>query len=239
MKQRDAVIEVMRINKGYATLAHLYKNALNIPGIAWGTKTPFKSINRIVQDRRFFFKIKPGLWALNESRDNLPPEIQSSPKPESDHSYYQGMLVELGNLRGLQTYVPRQDRSRKYLGRKLGDLATLEHIYPFTYESIVRRAATADVVWFNNARLPVEIIEVENTTDMNGALLKFTALDAFHAVFRIVAPPIRQREFQDKVSQTAFTCIRDRVTFSSYEHVSQLHAKAAEYLILDKSWGSV
>jgi hypothetical protein len=59
MNQREAVIEAMRANGGCATLGWLYREALKIPGVEWRTKTPFKSINRIVQDRRYFFRIRP------------------------------------------------------------------------------------------------------------------------------------------------------------------------------------
>ena len=89
MKQYDAVIEVMKANGGYSTLGHLYAEALRVPGVQWKTKTPFASIRRIVQDERFFFKIRPGLWALNEPEKiflskkssrhvNQPKQIQSS-----------------------------------------------------------------------------------------------------------------------------------------------------------------
>ncbi|HEX3719804.1 MAG TPA: hypothetical protein VH595_17770 [Verrucomicrobiae bacterium] len=61
MNQREAVVEAMKANDGYATLGHLYKEALKIPGVEWGTKTPFKSINRIVQNHQYFFRIRPGL----------------------------------------------------------------------------------------------------------------------------------------------------------------------------------
>lgn len=44
--QADAVIEVMRANKGYATLGYLYQNVLKVPDVRWGTKTPHESITR-------------------------------------------------------------------------------------------------------------------------------------------------------------------------------------------------
>jgi len=37
----------------------------------WATKTPLASIRKIVQDDRYFFKIKPGLWALNEYKSEV------------------------------------------------------------------------------------------------------------------------------------------------------------------------
>jgi len=60
MKQYEAVIEVMEENGGYATLGFLNQKVLKIKDCKWNTKTPFASIRRIVQDPRFFFKIKPG-----------------------------------------------------------------------------------------------------------------------------------------------------------------------------------
>jgi hypothetical protein len=132
MNQREAVIEAMRANGGFATLGHLYKEALKIPGVEWATKTPFSSINRIVQNPKYFFRTRPGLWALLEAKDRLPADLTQKPKPESDHTFYQGLLVGLGNLRNQQTFVPKQDRGKIFLGKPLGDLVTVDDIYPFT-----------------------------------------------------------------------------------------------------------
>jgi hypothetical protein len=71
MYQYEAVIQVMEENGGFATLGYLYQHTLKIPGCEWGTKTPYASIRRIVQDDRFFFRIKPGLWALNSHKDSV------------------------------------------------------------------------------------------------------------------------------------------------------------------------
>ncbi len=68
ISQHEQVIQVMANNGGYATLGYLYHN-VNVSN--WGTKTPFKSINRIVQDDRYFFRIKPGLWALKEMQKEV------------------------------------------------------------------------------------------------------------------------------------------------------------------------
>jgi hypothetical protein len=79
MKQYEAVIKVMEENGGYATLGYLNQNVLKIDGCKWATKTPFASIRRIVQDNRFFFKIRPGLWALKSHRTRLPSEVLPHP----------------------------------------------------------------------------------------------------------------------------------------------------------------
>lgn len=238
MNQREAVVEAMKANGGFATLGHLYKAALKIPGAVWETKTPFKSINRIVQDPKYFFKIRPGLWALLGTEDTLPADLKSKPKPESDHSYYQGLLVELGNLKKLRTFVPKQDRARTFLGRKLGDMVTVDEIYPFTYEDVVRRASAVDVIWFNDRKMPTDFIEVENTTDMHNAFLKFVLLDAFYSTFRIVSPAPRKREFASKIAHPSFVTIANRTRFTSYDLVSDMHTKASETVALEDRWRS-
>jgi hypothetical protein len=238
MNQREAVIEAMKANGGYATLGHLYKEAMKIPDVAWKTKTPFKSINRIVQDPQYFFRIRPGLWALLEAKDKLPADLRSKPKPESDHSFYQGLLVELGNLKKKRTFVPKQDRGRIFLGQRLGDMVTVDDIYPFTYEDVVRRAATVDVIWFNDRRMPTEFMEVENTTDMHNALLKFVTLDAFYATFRIVSPEPRKQEFTSKIAHPSFATIATRTRFTNYDLVSEMHTKASEALAVEDKWAS-
>jgi len=236
MNQREAVIEAMKANGGYATLGSLYREALKITCVEWKSKTPFKSINRIVQDPRYFFRIRPGLWALLEAKDKLPPDVKEKPRPQSDHTYYQGLLVELGNLRKQQTFVPKQDRGRSFLGNPLGGLVTVESIFPFTYEDVVRRAATVDVIWFNDRKMPTEFIEVENTTDMNGAFLKFVIFEAFYSTFRVVAPEARKKEFTSKLTHPSFASVAKRTKFTSYDLVSDMHTRACELVALDAGW---
>jgi len=238
MNQREAVIEAMRARGGYATLGQLYRDALNIPGVKWETKTPFKSINRIVQNTKYFFRIRPGLWALLEDKDRLPSDLTEKPKPESDHTYYQGLLVELGNLRKLQTFVPKQDRGKPFLGKPLGRLVTLEDIYPFTYPEIVRRAAAVDVIWFSQRKFPSEFIEVENTTDMNGAFLKFVMFDVFNSDFMVVAPAARKSEFESKLAHPSFESIAKRTRFISYEVVTDMHTKTSAAIASEQAWAS-
>ena len=63
MGQREQVIEAMESNGGYATLKQL--NQL-VDVSSWETKTPDATIRRIVQTNDEFFKIKPGLWGLED-----------------------------------------------------------------------------------------------------------------------------------------------------------------------------
>ncbi|MFO8010273.1 MAG: hypothetical protein R6U89_05600 [Dehalococcoidia bacterium] len=235
MKQYEAVIKVMEENGGFATLGYLYQNVLKVPGCEWETKTPFASIRRIVQDQRYFFKIKPGLWALNSYKDEVAikfPIDEKSSKEEKaifDHTYYQGLLVQIGNLKDYDTYVPGQDKNRYFLDKPLGDYAKINKLYEFTYPTILNRAKTVDVIWFNDRKLPNSFFEVEHSTDFKNSLLKFLELQDFHSRFVIVADENRHSEYEQKLSLVAFAELKERIKFLSYEALATHHANAVEY----------
>lgn len=239
MKQHEAVIRVMEDNGGYATLGFLNQNVLKVEGCKWETKTPFASIRRIVQDSRFFFKIRPGLWALKSYKDRLPEEIlpeKSQPKTkreEYNHTYYQGLLVEVGNLKKYKTFVPNQDKNKLFLGKKLYDITTVPAIYKFSYDNIVSIAQTIDVSWFNERSMPASLFEIEHSTPMYNSLLKFVELQDFVATFCIVADKVRKNEFKAKVSLTAFKPISQRVGFWSYDEVAELHSRTSEFISIE------
>ena len=239
MKQYEAVIKVMEANGGYATLGFLNQEVLKVEGCEWQTKTPFASIRRIVQDERSFFKIRPGLWALRTYKDKLPPDIlpaRNQPKAkieEFNHTYYQGLLVEVGNLSKYKTFIPNQDKNKLFLGKKLCDITTVSEIFDFGYDHIIRRAKTIDVVWFNERNMPASLFEVEHSTDIQRSLVKFTELQDFYTNFCIVADEVRRREFQSKLSLEAFKPINKRVGFWSYDDVAELHSKTMELVIVE------
>ena len=64
--QQQQVIDALRKNGGFSTLGNLYHT---VNTSSWATKTPEASIRQIVQLSKQIFKIQPGLWALEECRD--------------------------------------------------------------------------------------------------------------------------------------------------------------------------
>jgi hypothetical protein len=239
MKQYEAVMKVMQENGGYATLGYLNQNVLSIKDCEWKTKTPFASIRRIVQDDRFFFKIRPGLWALKSHKNKLPPEIfpdKGQPKDKREeytHAYYQGLIVELGNFKKFNTYIPNQDKNKLYLGKKLSEIVTISEIFKFSYEQILQKAKTIDVLWFNERNMPAGLFEIEHSTGMHNSLVKFVELQDFYTNFFIVANEARKREFQEKISLEAFRSVSKRVAFWSYDNVADLHTKTSELIIIE------
>lgn len=228
MYQYEAVEKVMKEKGGYATLKHLYEHAPSIEGSEWGTKTPNASIRRIVQKRDRFFKIRPGLWALEENKNELPENVytesaSTEKQTEYSHWYFQGLLTEVGNARCEDTWVPSQDKNRDFLDKTLGNVSTLETVPEFGYERMVLRASTIDVIWFNERGMPDSFIEVEFSTDFQNSLHKFLDLQDYHTNFIIAADNSRKSQFEKRLNQTGFKPIRDRVDFFDFEEVSKLH----------------
>jgi hypothetical protein len=232
MKQHEAVILAMRQNGGYATLGQLYQAVPKIPDCNWTTKTPFASIRRIVQTHDEFFKIRPGLWALTTEKENVlrlfSGEQAQDREREYSHYFFQGLVVEIGNLRGFETFIPSQDKNKPYAKQKLGSVATLSKLHEFTFADILRKAQSIDVAWFNTRRFPNSFFEIEHSTDIYNSLLKFIEFQDFRTKFYIVADSQRQREFESKISQSAFAPIKPFVKFWDYDSVVDLHTKATE-----------
>jgi hypothetical protein len=217
MTQQEQVAEAMRNHGGYATFLEL--NQL-VNTSSWKTKTPYASIRRIVQEGPFF-KIHPGLWALKDFKDEVLHKFDIEDKTSANyeiftHTYYQGLLVQMGNINGFSTYVPPQDKNRKFLETPLHELTTIDSIYTFGYENILKRAKTVDVIWFNKRQMPYSLFEVEHSTDIQNSLLKFYDLQDYYAKFYIVADDDRKRQFQDIISRSIYAPIQKRVEFLSY-----------------------
>jgi hypothetical protein len=239
MKQHQAVVLAMKQAGGYATLGQLYQAAPKIPGCEWKTKTPFASIRRIVQTHGEFFKIRPGLWALTSEKSRVlrlftDPTVEPKER-EYSHYFYQGLVVEIGNLQGFQTFIPSQDKNKPFAGRKLGEVATLTLLSEFTYADVLRRARTIDVTWLNSRKYPDSFFEIEHSTDIHNSLLKFSEFQDFRTKFYIVADRHRKAEFDDKLSLGAFAPIRPYVKFWDYDAVSELHTRICAAVLVQQT----
>ena len=219
--QAQQVIDTLRKIGGYATLGDLYHL---VDTKSWATKTPNESIRRIVQQSGEIFKIQPGLWALEECREEVMRKFDIEPQEEKSverftHGYYQGLILEIGNMKHYTTYVPAQDQNRKFIEKPLKDICSTIHIPAFSYKELTDRARTVDVIWFNERNMPDTFFEVEHSTDIQNSITKFCDLQDFNSRFLIVAPQNRKEQFDKVISRTAFKDVKKRVSFSSYESI--------------------
>jgi hypothetical protein len=239
MKQHEAVIQAMEQIGGYATLGQLYQAVPKIADCKWGTKTPFASIRRIVQTHDAFFKVRSGLWALTSEKDRVMRLFSAEKAPEKEkeysHCFFQGLVVEIGNLKGFQTFIPSQDKNKPFAQQKLGEVTTVSSFYEFTYSEVLRKAQTIDVTWFNSRKYPNSFFEIEHSTDIYTSLLKFVEFQDFRIRFYVVADNLRRAEFENKISLSAFTPIKPFVKFWDYDSVSELHTKISASVLAEQA----
>jgi hypothetical protein len=238
MKQHEAVIQTIEKLGGAATLAQLNQEVYKIRECRWQTKTPFASIRRIVQTRSEIYKIKPGLYGLhsfkkrNEARGLIEATPKNKTSPElliSDHYYYQGLLLMLGNLKKFGTFAPHQDKNRTFLNQTLDDLRSIKQMPNFSYPYLIKRSQTIDVIWFNQRVMPDSFFEVESSTDILNSLSKYQELQDFYVRMFIVSDKMRKAEFDHKVSLSSFEDIKPRVRFLDYEAVVKQYELAVAY----------
>jgi len=234
MKQYQAVIETLDRLGGIATLAQLYQQVFKIKDCKWRTKTPLASVRRIVQTRKEIYKVKPGLYALRDKRKELEAkgiyeENKQSTRTEQNlefnHTYYQGLLLQIAKMRKLDSWSPNSDRNKIWLGYSIGSLRTLQHLPPFSYPEFIRRSATVDVIWFNQRKMPHSFFEIEFSTDIQNSLLKFYELQDFYARMVIASHSQRRKEFENKIRYSAFAGIVDRVTFIPFESIVESYER--------------
>lgn len=223
--QEYQVIEALRKEGGFATLRRLNEV---VDFSAWKTKTPEASVRRIVQESQSVFRIQPGLWALEDCREKVLRKfkIKEGNKDSEElfsHGYYQGLLIEIGKYRNRKTYIPSQDKNRMFLDKHLSEIVDTYTLPLFTYDNLLRKARTIDVIWFNERQMPSDFYEVEHTTDIKNSLSKFYELQDFSSKFYIVADKCRKEEFKDKINVSMFNSIKSRVQFIDYERVVAIH----------------
>lgn len=234
MKQHEVVQLALAQSGGFATLGYLYEVVTKMPEWKSISSTQYASIRRIVQETRGIFRIRPGLWGLESHKATIGkrlalPEYAPQAKVEMySHSYYQGLLVELGNLQHYKTAVPAQDKNKPFLTQTLAAVATLPKPYEFTFPNVMSHARTIDVSWYNERHYPDSFFEVEHSTDIYNSLRKFVEFQDFKLKFCIVADQQRKGEFDKKLKSAAYAAIIGRVEFLSYKQLSFKHSKLSE-----------
>lgn len=239
MNQNEAVLLSLERLGGVATLGQLNQEVFKITDCKWNTKTPFASIRRIVQINKNIYKIKPGLYGLLSHKKSLESKgiIQDTVKNKDskdliafNHSFVQGLLLTIGNLKGFKTFVPNQDKNRFFLNTKLISIRTLNDLPNYTYPNLIKKSSTIDVIWFNERNMPHSFFEVEHSTDIQNSLLKFNELQDFYSRMVIVADFKRKKEYLDKVKFSSFKDLykNNRVSFLNYEDLNEQYENVLE-----------
>lgn len=133
------------------------------------------------KNQRLDCKIYINNWSLLLSPPTKTIEIKNTVE-ESLHSILQGRLVEIGNIRGYQTYCP--DKSKKFNEKKLEEITTLQTCpeLQFSDYNLLRQI---DVLWFRSKGtnfIPEYAFEVELSTGVWSGVGRMATLIDYHNV---------------------------------------------------------
>jgi hypothetical protein len=153
-----------------------------------------------------------------------PPEIKTEEKntvEESLHSVLQGRLLEIGNIRGFETYCP--NKSKKFNDRSLEEISTLKDC-PTLQFSDLKLLRQIDVLWFKNRGvnlIPEYAFEVELSTGVwSGIGRMSTLLDYSNVGLYIISND--KRKFRQVVN--SFSEHKERYRFIENESLGQLYS---------------
>jgi hypothetical protein len=105
----------------------------------------------------------------------------------------------------------------------------MKNIPQFSYQKLVQRCSTIDVIWFHSRLMDDELLmpssffEIEHSTDIQNSLIKFHDLQDFSARMIIVADESRKKEFESKIKSNSFTSIINKVEFLEYEALTKMY----------------
>jgi hypothetical protein len=173
--------------------------------------------------RRPFYKVEPKVGARTQTTLVTVPEPEelTSPtrEPETSteplttrHTEIQHELLALGAGLGLDVWVARNDRGKKWNGSLLGSLPKMVEKLPTQFnEATNRTIELIDVLWLSGNSI-VAAFEVECTTSIYSGLLRMSDLLALQPNLDISLYLVAPDERRDKVEQELL-----RPTFSLRE----------------------
>ena len=159
-------------------------------------------------------------WNLLLSPPKIKEELKNTVE-ESLHSVLQGRLIEIGNIRGFQTYSP--DKSRKFNEKKLEEITTLKSCpeLQFSDYNLLRQI---DVIWFKpkgNNFIPEYAFEVELSTGVwSGVGRMATLIDYKNVALYVIAND--SKKFNQVIN--SFLEFNERYRFVANELIGDLYA---------------
>jgi len=152
----------------------------------------------------------------------IDPSINILPK----HAEVEGMLIDLGNLLGFDTFCA--DKSKIFNDARLSEWTSLKKIPNFSMAKIVRVARLIDVIWFKDD-FPVYAFEVEVSTDITKGLLRLHQLIQFQTGLFIISSQKMQNKFNIEISKSPFCQSQERYTFRTFTELKEFYKIAKRY----------
>lgn len=223
----EAIEKVLLTNNYIAPLRKIYKEIVKYRRLTG--QTPFNTIQERVQRDPRFTKVGLGVYALTKYLDKLP--SVSGPKNETEkkeqtHYSIQGMLLEIGNVEGYDTYSP--NKNAIFDNKPLMQIMTLSEFPNFTYPTIIQLVKFIDVLWFNERGFPKFAFEVETTPQFRSSLVRFSDLCDFNVSLYLISEVEYQNKYYREVSRSVFKEITERCSFKTCKQVKNMYLKSID-----------
>jgi len=235
MTWEESILWVVKQKGGVASLQDLYTS---VPALLTQTQTrdsahSIRAYLRRLKQKSLIKQVGLSLYALRDvSPENPFYEIALSESRVEDalsklpknavHGFIEGMLVDLGNFIGSETYTP--DKHVVFNGKPLNELCSQRRLPNFTYKEIVESTAMIDVIWLQDG-FPIKTFDVEQTTGFKSALLRVYQLRDFNTHFFVVAPDSRRKAYQKRLLLKPFIEIQHAIRF--YQEVYDAYRNVA------------
>jgi hypothetical protein len=148
-----------------------------------------------------------------DQTNKVPATTEQETTATTRHSEIQYNLLALGADMGFDLWVARNDRSKKWLGKPLGEIPRIVSELPTQFnEATNRTIELIDVLWLKGNSI-VAAFEVECTTAVYSGLLRMSDLLALQPNLEIslflVAPDERQDKVEQEILRPTFA-LRDK-----------------------------
>ncbi len=237
MTWEEAILWILNEKRGVASLRDLYSG---VPPLLTQTETrdsahSIRAYLRRLKQQHLIKQVGLSLYALRDvspenpfydtalSESRVEDALSKIPK-HAVHGFIEGMLVDLGNFIGSETYSP--DKHVIFNGKPLNELCSQRRLPSFTYKEILESTAMIDVIWLQDG-FPIKTFDVEQTTDFKSALLRAYQLRYFNTQFFVVAPDSRRKAYQKRLLLKPFIEIQHAVRFLSYQEVYDAYRNVA------------
>ena len=140
-----------------------------------------------------------------------PVNIDGFREPGS-HTEIQWLLLHLGSAMGLDLWVARNDRSRRYVGQAFADMEGMLRELPRQFDpASMGIVEHIDVLWLREQAI-IAAFEIESTSSIYSGLLRMADLVALqpnlHIPLYIVAPDARRRKVLAEINRPTFRRLR-------------------------------
>jgi hypothetical protein len=139
------------------------------------------------------------LVTVPETAEPELPQVDTAQLEVTDHTRIQSELLRLGSEMGFEVWVARNDRSRLFDGKRLGEFPKCRTSLPLQFDAATNRTIELiDVLWLKGNAI-VAAFEIESTTSIYSGLLRMADLIAMQPNLNIPLYLVAPEEKRDKV----------------------------------------